>query len=126
MRLVINPEQHADGQKRQHDRDIGQARQNERAPAPPNIRRGQHALHHVLIGAVRGHGDEGRSDQAGENCVLDLEHSFDFVPAMFGRIESGGEEIRDPEAAVALDDFVPATGNLRIKQTDRDRARCRS
>ena len=38
---------------------------------------------------------------------------------MFRRIKSSSEKIRDPETAVAPDDFVPATRDLRVKQTDR-------
>ena len=58
-------------QERDGDRNVGEAGKNERAPAAADVRRGQHSLHHVLIGAVRGHGDEGRADQAGEDRVLD-------------------------------------------------------
>ena len=45
MDLVINPQQQADAQKSEHNRDIGQPGHNERTPAPANIGRGQHALH---------------------------------------------------------------------------------
>ncbi len=82
--------------------------------------RGQHSLHHVLIGPVRCHGDERRSNESGKNRVLDLEHAFPFVPAIFRRIETGRDEIRQMKSAVALDDFVPAAGNREVKQTERD------
>ena len=120
MRLVINPQEQADAEKRERDRNIGEAGKNERAPAAADIRRGQHALHHVLIGAVRGHGDEGRSNQAGENRVLDFEHPLDFIPAVSGRIETGGNKIGRVESAVPFNDFVPAAGNGRVEQTERD------
>ena len=120
MRLVKNPEQHADAEKGERDRNIGETGEDERAPAAANIGRGQHSLHHVLIGAVRRHGDECRADQAGENRVLDREHAFDFVPAVFGRIETGGDEIGKMKTAVTLHDFVPAAGNREVKQPERD------
>ena len=58
-----------------------------------------------------GHGDEGRADQPGENGVLNLEHSFPLFPAVFCRVQAGGDEVGNAESAMALDDFVPATGN---------------
>ena len=126
MRLIINPEQQTDGEKCERDRNIGEPGKNERAPAAPHIRRGQHPLHHVLIGPVRGHGDESRSNQPGENGVLDFKHPFDFVPAAFGRIEAGRNKIGKTETAVPLHDFVPATGNREVEQRRARRARCRS
>ena len=51
--LIKNPEQDADAEKGECDRNIGQPRHDERTPAPAHIGRGQHPLHHVLIRAVR-------------------------------------------------------------------------
>ena len=94
--------------------------ENEGAAAPAHILRRQHSLHHVLIRPVCAHGDEHRPDQTGKDRVLRLEHAFPFVPAMPGRIETGGEEIRNLEWAVALHDFVPAAWNGGVEQAKRD------
>lgn len=52
--------------------------------------------------------------------VYGLEHTFPFVPAAPGRIETGGNEIRNMKIAAALHDFVPAAGNRGVKQAKRD------
>ena len=41
------------------------------------------------------------AEQAGKNRVFDSEHAVDFVPAVFCRIEPGGEEIVKMKAARA-------------------------
>src|SRR5215468_4032063 len=97
MRLIVSPEQQADAEKRQHNWNIGETRQHQGATTAPDIYRSQHSLHHVLIGPVCGHGYEGRADQPGENGVLNLEHSFPLFPAVFCRIQAGGDEVGNAE-----------------------------
>ena len=120
MRLVICPEQQTNAQKSEHDRNVGQPGKHEGAPAAANIGRSQHSLHHVLVGAVCCHGDKCRSNQSGKNRVLDLKHPFPFFPSIFCRIEARGQEIGNAESAVARNDFVPAAGNRRVKQAERN------
>ena len=69
---------------------------------------------------MRGHGDEGRANQAGEDRVLDFEHAFDFVPTVSRGIETGGDEIRQMKSALELGDLMEPAGNGRVKQTERD------
>src|SRR5262249_26729650 len=118
MSLVIGPEQNANAEKGEDDWYIGETGHDEGPPAAADVRRGQHSLHHVLIGPVRGHGHESRSNQAREDRVLDLEHAFPSVPTAFRGIESGCNNVGELKAAVKLGDFVPAAGDRKIKQTE--------
>src|SRR6516165_9525873 len=120
MRLIVSPEQQSDAEKREHNWDIGETRQYQGAATAADIHRSQHSLHHVLIGPVCGHGDEGRTDQSGENGVLNLEHSFPPLPALFCWVQAGSDEIGDTEPAMALHNLLPATGNGGVEQTERD------
>src|SRR5262249_52764887 len=52
VRLVKDPQQHADTEKSESNRNVGQTRHDHRAPAAANIWRGQHALYHVLVGGM--------------------------------------------------------------------------
>ena len=115
--LIIRPEQKTDAEKCQNNRDVGETRHDQRTPAPTNVRRGQHPLHHVLISAVRGHGNKCRSDQSGKNRVLGLKHSLDFFPARLRWIKTRGQKIGNAESTMALHDFVPAAGDCRVKQS---------
>src|SRR5207244_10890168 len=45
---------------------------------------------------------------------------FHMVPAMFSRIKTGCDEIRNLEWAVALNDFVSAAWDCEVKQSKRD------
>ena len=118
--LVINPKEQADAEKCKCDRDVGDSRKNERAPAPPNVHSRQHSLHHVLVGSVRSHGNERRTNESGKNRVLDFEHAFPFVPTTFRGVEPGRDDIGHMKPAVELGDFVPASGNRAVKQTKRN------
>src|SRR5205823_5995876 len=100
--------------------NICEPRKNKRTAAALDVRRSQHSLYKVLISAVGAHSDEGGSEKAGEDGVLDRKHADDFLPAVLCWVETGGEKIRNSEAAVPLHDFVPASGNSRVEQCERD------
>jgi hypothetical protein len=71
---------------------------------------------------MRSHGDKGRTEQAGENRVLNCKHADNFFPAVLRWIQPGCEEIVKMKTAGARDNFVPTSGNGKIKQPDREKS----
>ena len=53
------------------------AREDQREPALVMVLRRQHPLHHVLVGAVRGHGGEDGAEQRGPDGVFVAEDAAD-------------------------------------------------
>ena len=72
--LVVDPEEDANGEECQHDRDIRKSAQNEAESAFLDILRSEHALHHVLVGAVGRHGEECRTEDRREDGVGIFQH----------------------------------------------------
>src|SRR4030095_11217635 len=120
MRLVVNPEQQANAEESECDRNVCEPRKNKRTAAAPYIRRSQHSLYKVLISPVGAHSDKGGPEKAGEDGVLDRKHADDFLPAVLCSIKAGGNKIVKMKTAAPLHDFVPAAGNSGVEQCERD------
>src|SRR5689334_5177430 len=118
MDLIINPEQQADAQKSQGDRNVGETGKNERTSTPADVRSGQHSLDHILIRSVGRHRHESRPNEPGENRVFDSKHSLDAIPAALGRVQTGGDEIGKMKSAVELGDFLQAARDCEIEEAE--------
>ena len=68
--LIKRPEQNADCEKTEDDGEIGQTGKDQRQAALGGIFGRQHPLHHVLVGAVRGHCDEGGAEEGSPEGVF--------------------------------------------------------
>jgi methyl-accepting chemotaxis protein len=68
--LIKRPEQNANAQETEHDREIGQAGKDQRQTASGGIFGGQHPLHQVLIGTVRRHCYESGAEKGSPDGVF--------------------------------------------------------
>lgn len=69
---------------------------------------GKHALHHELVGAVRGHGEEGSAEDASPEGVG------------LGEIDREAEEVELAGCRGCCVDVLPASGNVGSEGDDRD------
>ena len=68
--LVVDPKKDPDAQKGEDDGKVRQAGTNEGEAATGRVFGGKHALDHVLIGSVGGHGDKGRGKEGGPDGIF--------------------------------------------------------
>src|ERR1017187_4762966 len=68
--LVVNEEQHANGQKQAELEEYYQPARQQRAAAFRLMAGAQQALHHELIGAMAGHGEKATTHQASPERIL--------------------------------------------------------
>ena len=86
--------ENADGQKNDDDGNVREAGEDEREPAALDVLGREHALHHVLIGAVRGHRGEGRSQKRGINGVLRFQDGLGVLPKRLALLGSAVDDLQ--------------------------------
>ncbi len=81
---------------------------------------GQHALHHVLVGAVRGHGQKRRAKDGRPDCVFAFEDSFDVLPEAHSRDDAAVEEREVARCHQRLLRARPAAGDVAEQRVNRE------
>ena len=108
--LVVDPKENSYGEECQHDRDICKSTHNETETAFIDILRCEHALHHVLVGAMGCHGEECRTENRGKNSVGILQHLPERFAKGFGRLPPGLKH-RDFASVEHLMHFAQTAGD---------------
>jgi len=117
--VVVRPEQDADGQKAEHDGEIGQAGEDQCQAAFGEVFRGQHPLHHVLVGPVGRHGQKRRAEDGRPDRVFRPEHRVDILEKRSIGIRAGIEEDHVLGALEACHRALPAAGDDVQQRPDR-------